>query len=171
LLTEHNDAKLVIVGDGKMRNKLLAQARQTGLRIYSAWHDSFSNNYDIFFLGEHPNPFPFLKRSTLFLLPSLYEGFPNVLIEAMFSGLPVIAADCNYGPREILIDESGNKYGELLPIDPDTTGLAEVWINEILRNLIDPRTNYGLVQERAQEFARERILKLWIDLIECEMTI
>jgi len=140
------------------------------LRIYSTWHDSFSNNYDIFFLGEHPNPFPFLKRSTLFVLPSLYEGFPNVLIEAMFSGLPVIAADCNYGPREILIDESGSKYGELLPIDPDTTGLAEVWINEILRSLIDPRTNYGLVQERAHEFARERILKLWIDLIEFEMT-
>lgn len=48
------------------------------------------------------NPFKYMKRSCLYLLSSISEGFPNAMVEAMICGLPIIAADCKTGPREIL---------------------------------------------------------------------
>lgn len=169
IASKHIDAKLVIIGDGRLREGLLRQARATGLKVYSAWQDVFDDDYRIYFMGEQLNPFPFLKRAGLFVLPSLYEGFPNVLIEAMFAGLPVVAADCNYGPREILIDEYGNKYGALLPIDSNATDLASVWITEIEGYLSDSRSTYHPAEKRIYEFARDRILNLWMDVLERDL--
>lgn len=56
----------------------------------------------IFFVGELRNPFPVMKNGTLFVLPSLSEGIPNVLAEAMICGSPVIASNCQTGPEELL---------------------------------------------------------------------
>jgi glycosyltransferase involved in cell wall biosynthesis len=77
------------------------------------------------FLGVQPNPFPWYRAADLFCLPSRTEGLPNVLIEALACGTPVIAADCPSGPREILAD---GRYGRLVPIrDPASlaTAIAE----------------------------------------------
>ena len=52
-----------------------------------------------------------MKKGTLYVLTSYYEGFPNAMVEAMSMGLPVIATDCKTGPREILED----RYGILIP--------------------------------------------------------
>ena len=59
-------------------------------------------NKDIVFIGIKENPFNIMKECDVFVLPSLSEGMPNVLIEAMICGMPVIATDCKTGPREIL---------------------------------------------------------------------
>ncbi len=58
----------------------------------------------IIFVGELKNPFPVLKKSSLFVLPSLAEGIPNALAEAMICGIPSIASDCPTGPKELLSD-------------------------------------------------------------------
>ena len=53
-------------------------------------------------IGFVENPYNYLKKSKFFVLSSAYEGFPNVLVEALFLRKAVIATDCDYGPREIL---------------------------------------------------------------------
>lgn len=92
--------KVWIVGGGQIR-KFKALAGDLGVRDR------------VFFLGEKENPFPELGRADLFVLPSRSEGFPNVLLEAMALGRPVLAADCETGPDEI-IDGSN---GRLFPVE------------------------------------------------------
>lgn len=92
------DTKLVIIGQGEFHQyKELAQ----GLGI----------DKDVCFTGLKRNPYPYLKKGSLYVLTSYYEGFPNAMVEAMAIGLPVIATDCMTGPREILEDQ----YGILIP--------------------------------------------------------
>ena len=58
----------------------------------------------VFLTGQLKNPFPIISKCSCYILSSLYEGFPNALVESMACGLPVIASDCKSGPREILFD-------------------------------------------------------------------
>ena len=58
-------------------------------------------------LEKISNPYPYFIKSKLFVLSSLYEGFPNVLTEALMFNLPVISSNCNSGPSEILLQKRG----------------------------------------------------------------
>lgn len=86
------EAKLMILGEGAFdrERKLI---KDLGLQD------------DIALTGVKKNPFPYLAASDLFVLTSNREGFPNALIEAMALSLPVIATDCETGPREILLND------------------------------------------------------------------
>ena len=70
----------------------------------------------------------FYKEADLFILTSLYEGFPNVLVEAAQNNIPIISTKCNSGPREILLDGKG---GELVQIKDDLmiTKKIEIFLN------------------------------------------
>ncbi len=106
---------LIIMGDGELRAPLEAQVREAGLG-------------DMVTLAGHvANPYPVMKRSALAVMSSRWEGFGNVLIEAMACGTPVVSTDCPVGPRVIL--EQG-KYGRLVPVD-DPAALAAA-MREIL---------------------------------------
>jgi GalNAc-alpha-(1->4)-GalNAc-alpha-(1->3)-diNAcBac-PP-undecaprenol alpha-1,4-N-acetyl-D-galactosaminyltransferase len=86
------DWNLIIIGDGELRSGLEEQSDRLGLA------------QRVFLTGQLDHPFSLLKQTDLFVLPSRGEGFPNVLIEAMACGLPVIAADCASGPSEVVRD-------------------------------------------------------------------
>jgi glycosyltransferase involved in cell wall biosynthesis len=138
-------SKLVLIGDGTQR--------QTLERIASA----LNVKDDIIFVGYDANPFRWLRLATVFVLPSLYEGFPNALVEAMALGLPVISTACPHGPSEIL--EEG-RAGLLVPA-ADAPALAE----GILKVLKDAALRARLseaAKRRATEFSAEK----WVGIYE-----
>ncbi|MDP2641541.1 MAG: glycosyltransferase [Candidatus Yanofskybacteria bacterium] len=150
-------AKLVILGEGELRDSLAEFSKTLDLEE------------SVHFLGWQKNPFAFLRKSTLFVLPSLWEGLPDVLLEAMACGLPVISTDCKSGPREILAPSTDIKtvaqgreqveYGFLVPIN--SPGILSAAIAQMLS---DPRLCLEFSQKariRAEDFRAERILKEW----------
>jgi glycosyltransferase involved in cell wall biosynthesis len=176
------DVKLVIIGDGPEKDNLLEYARSKGLKIYSCW-DNQEINYgsDIYFLGYDLNPLKFVRHSTLFTFTSSWEGFPNSLTEAMIVGIPVLAADCPTGPREILAPHTGinyttfkseyAEYGVLMPmlIDPEKEEKIQEWTKVIKHFLANEslRTSYKKkAQERAQYFEESNLILQWLKLIE-----
>ena len=94
--------------------------------------------------GFVDNPFPYMRQSAVFALSSLYEGFGNVLVEAMACGCPVVSTDCPSGPAEIL--EQG-RYGPLVPVG-DHRALGQA----ILGILATP-PDANLLVRRASQFS------------------
>ncbi len=90
LVSERVDAHLLLIGEGSLTPQLKALAEELGV----------ANR--VFFLGWRENPFKYMRRSRLFLLTSLWEGLPMVLLEAMVLGLPVVAFRSRGGHVELL---------------------------------------------------------------------
>lgn len=101
-------SRLIILGEGEERSGLFSLINELNLAEY------------IDMPGFEENPYSYMKRSSVFVLSSRNEGMPNVLIEAMAVGTPVVSTDCDSGPREIL---EGGKYGKLIPVG-DVSALA-----------------------------------------------
>jgi glycosyltransferase involved in cell wall biosynthesis len=95
-------APLVILGEGPRRPDLEALARDLGV----------SERVEL--PGFVDSPWGLFANARLFVCSSRWEGFGNVIIEAMACGAPVVSTDCNFGPREIL---SHDKTGWLVPVD------------------------------------------------------
>jgi glycosyltransferase involved in cell wall biosynthesis len=95
--------QLAILGTGELEGYLKLLAQELGVEK------------DVYFLGWQQNPFKFIGRATLFVLPSLTEGFGLALVEAMACELPVISTDCPGGSREIIAPDGSSEYGVLIP--------------------------------------------------------
>ena len=76
-------------------------------------------------LGFIKNPYAYMTRAAVFALSSAWEGFGNVLVEAMAVGTPVVSTDCKSGPAEIL---DYGKYGLLVPVG-NSEAMAEAILN------------------------------------------
>lgn len=114
-------AKLIILGEGRDRTALEALVRTLDLA------DSVA------LPGWASNPYAYMACASAFVLSSEWEGFGNVLVEALACGCPIISTDCPGGPREILED---GKYGTLVPVD-DEGALAGA-MEEVLNHGHDP---------------------------------
>lgn len=135
---------LVLVGRGGEKPALLECARAVGVPER------------IVFIDHDDNPARYMSRAHLFVLPSRYEGFPNVLVEAMASGAPVVAFDCPTGPHEIIGNDT---WGRLVP-NGDVRRLASA-----IQSLLDDETTRlrlkALSRARAADFRAERIVGQW----------
>jgi glycosyltransferase involved in cell wall biosynthesis len=170
------EAKLLILGEGQLQGQLEALVRQLGLAE------------NVAFAGFQSNPHAMIARARVFVLPSLYEGFPNALAEAMACGIPVIASDCHSGPREILApDEYGlepvaygvqpGRFGLLYPVDLDRNLAPEQPLSDSERILADLLVQVlrddALCQDlasqalaRIADFDIRHVVRAWEDLID-----
>lgn len=101
LARERRKVRLLILGEGPERQSLEFLVSKLGLER------------DVVLHGYIDDPLPYFAAASLFVLSSIYEGFPNVLVEALACGAPVVSTDCESGPREILQD---SRLGPLVPI-------------------------------------------------------
>ncbi len=113
------------------------------------------------FVGVVTNPYAEYRRANLFCLPSRTEGLPNVLIEALGCGTPVLSTDCPSGPAEIL---DRGAYGQLVPVG-DVAALTAA-LREWLRAPAAwrSRTDQGRAAMRARYDAKQ-IVRAWEDLV------
>lgn len=141
--------RLVILGDGELRDQLEDLARSRGVQD------------DVAFLGFVPNPPAYMKRCTVFVLSSRFEGFGNVLVEAMACGAPVVSTDCPSGPNEII---SNGNSGLLVPVG-DSRALAKA-----ISALLDDDSFRGRIsesgEERAKTFSVDNAVVLYGELLE-----
>lgn len=139
------DLHLVIVGDGPERDRLIGMTNRLG--IGSRVH----------FPGASSEIERWFHHARCFVLSSRYEGWPNVLMEAMAYGCPVVSFDCRYGPSEILEDGIS---GILVPQN-DVAGMCDA----ILRILTDVEHRDRLAdagKARGKLFSIDRIAPLWL---------
>ena len=107
------------------------------------------------FVGFVNNPFSYFFRADVFVLSSIFEGFPNVLVQAMSCGLQVISTNCPGGSREILSD---GKYGYLTEV-----GDYEQISKRIEDLIIRKPFKKEKVLNRAKSFDRETAIDLFIN--------
>jgi len=142
LVVKEIPARLAILGEGSLCEELKALVASLGI------------GSEVAFLGFQKNPFTYLARSDVFVLSSLWEGFPNVLVEAMACAVPVVATDCRSGPDEII---SHQVDGLLVP-----PGDVESLASAILTVLRDPDLAARLAQNgraRVNRFDAARIVQ------------
>lgn len=130
-LRAQQPCRLMILGRGRQQAKLEALARQLGVAD------------EVALVGFVADIYPYLARASVFVVSSLREGGPNVLMEALALGIPSVATDCPHGPREIL---DGGRYGALVPVG-DVAALAQA-VADALRNPPPPQ----LLREAASRF-------------------
>lgn len=131
--------RLIILGEGTEKENLMNVASQLGVAS------------DMQILGFKRNPYPFYRNADLFVLTSRWEGFGNVLVEAMACGVPVISTNCPGGPKMILAE---GKYGLLVPLD-DINELSRVIVNKL--NEPQDFGNLESARLRAQEFSIQSV--------------
>ncbi len=137
--------KLLILGEGSLRNFLEEKIKYLGLEK------------DILLPGFVKNPYYYIKNSELFVLSSFAEGSPNSLQQAICLKKKIVATDCNYGPRELLLD---GKLGLLTPV-----GNVEIMSESIIK-MLRCNDNIVLPNTYLNNYNDDLILNKYVSLFD-----
>ncbi len=160
------DSRLIIIGEGELKEELESFIEELELQDR------------VFLLGRDQNPFKYLSRSDAFVLSSDYEGFPNVILEALACNLPVISTDCKSGPREILSMQKGtsfylesgmelSKYGILTAVS-DVEALSEAM--KRIKEDEKLREKYRYMSSfRVKDFQKDKIVQKFKNVLDLSL--
>jgi len=140
---KRQEARLIILGEGSERNKLNQKIINLRLEKY------------VDLSGFVENPLAYFKKADLFVLSSISEGLPGVLIQAMACELPVLATNCFSGPAEIL--ENG-KWGRLVPVG-DVDAMAEAMYDSLTEK------THPDVKLRAMDFTVSKSVDKYLEVM------
>lgn len=153
---KHLNVQLWLIGSGKEMVAIKEKVISLGLTS------------QVHFLNYQSNPFQYMAAANCMVLSSLFEGSPNVLLEGLACGLPIISTDCPSGPREIIAPETDYrknlkkgegmeivKYGILTPIE-DIDCLAKAMEKVYHDSSFQNRKKY---KQRAKDFDINKIIK------------
>ena len=146
---QRRKVELWVLGEGELDSALKQKAEALSVGEAVRW------------LGFRRNPYKYMAAADVFVLSSLWEGFGNVLVEAMACGTAVVSTDCPYGPSEIITD---GEDGLLVP-PANPSALAQA----ILRVLEDRRLREKLIGNgfrRAEDFSAKKIANAYADVFE-----
>ncbi len=149
LVRQQQPAKLMILGDVDPREPDVKPELDRLIK-------QFGITDDVAFPGFVDNPYAYMAKADVFVLSSIYEGFGNVVAEAIAAGTPVVSTDCDSGPAEIL--EQG-KYGKLVPV-----GNAEAMAEAIVAMLRQP-TDARDLMARSQAFTIDCVVRQYLDIL------
>lgn len=141
---QHHSVRLMILGEGTERFHLEHLIQELGIGVDTA------------LVGFQENPYAYLSQAAVCVLSSAWEGFGNVLVEAMAAGTPVVSTDCESGPAEILMN---GKYGRLVVV-----GDSQEMAGAIVATLEKPWDSESL-KRRALEFSLENALSQYKQML------
>lgn len=140
------DARLIIAGEGSQRKLLESTIKKLDII------DKVSMP------GFVVNPYVYMRRSSVFVLSSNFEGFGNVVVEAMACGLPIISTDCPSGPSEIL--ENG-KWGKVIPVG-DINSMSEAILSTLMGDV-----SHCDFMKRVNDFSSAKIADDYLRELGC----
>ena len=149
LVRKRCPARLMILGDVDPREPDVKPELESLI-------NKFGLQDDVLFLGFVDNPYAYMARANVFVLSSIYEGFGNVVAEAIAAGTPVVSTDCESGPAEIL---NKGQYGELVPV-----GDYEAMADAIVATLDQP-IDTRVLKARSQAFTIDCIVRQYLDVL------
>lgn len=134
---QRTELQLVLLGEGPCRDELVKQATALGI------------DGQVHFLGHQGEVMPWYRHAVTTVLTSRYEGLPNVLIESIACGTPVVSFDCPSGPSEIIVDGE-NGY---LVLEGDVAGLVRA-----LASIEQGDFDRERVRATAKRYSPERVV-------------
>ncbi|MEM8949233.1 MAG: glycosyltransferase [Pseudomonadota bacterium] len=137
-------ARLMILGEGPERRRLERLAARLGLTDH------------VRFLGWVDDSACYMRQAAVYVLPSMREGFGNVLVEALAVGCSIVATDCPSGPAEILED---GRHGQLVPVGDDQA------MAEALARSLDERPDKNALRARAAGFTAKAAVDAYLDAL------
>jgi len=132
---QYGDVHLVVLGEGSLKEKLVKIV------------DDLDLQDNVTFLGFVSNPLPIMAQADIYVQASAWEGFCNVIVEALYCGLKIVSTDCPSGPEEIL--ENG-KYGVLVSVGDENM------MSQALYKMNWQSAHPSIQKERAMTFTVEK---------------